>query len=91
VERLPVERMLDEPLAPYYDGDTFVIPVMEEVLVVEKRLRLREEVRLTKVREESQHQETVTLRSEVVTIERLDARPETPAEPMTSRQGTASE
>lgn len=70
VERVPVERELDEPLAAYYDGDTLVIPVMEEVLVVQKRLMLREEVRVTKLRESATRQESVVLRSEVVTVER---------------------
>ncbi len=69
VERVTVNRPLDEPLRPYSEGDTLVIPLMEEVLVVEKRLVLREEVRITRRRTPTGGPVTVTLRSEEATIE----------------------
>ncbi|HXF64560.1 MAG TPA: YsnF/AvaK domain-containing protein [Caldilineaceae bacterium] len=75
VERVPVGQILAEPASVRYEGDTLVIPVMEEVVVVEKRLLLREEVRVTKVREESQREETVTLHVEEVTVERREVPP----------------
>jgi uncharacterized protein (TIGR02271 family) len=65
-----VERIIDSPLTSHYDGDTLVIPVMEEVLIIEKKLFLKEEVRVTKYVGETEHQETVTLRKEAVTVER---------------------
>ena len=69
VERVPVDRQVDAAPAPWQDGDTLVIPVVEEILVVEKRLVVREEVRITrrKVTESVPVQETV--RREVVEIE----------------------
>lgn len=70
VERVPIERMIDNPMTSHYDGDTLVIPVMEEVLIIEKKLLLKEEVRVTKYVGETEHQETVTLRKEEVTVER---------------------
>jgi uncharacterized protein (TIGR02271 family) len=70
VERVPVERIIDSPVTSHYDGDTLVIPVMEEVLIIEKKLFLKEEVRVTKYVGEIEHQETVTLRKEAVTVER---------------------
>lgn len=69
VERVPQNRLLDEPLSPYTEGDTLVIPLMEEVLVVEKRLILREEVRITRRQYPTGGQQPVTLRSEEVAIE----------------------
>jgi len=51
VERVTVNRILTEPAEPRYEGDTLILPVMEEVLVVEKRLVLREEVRVTRTRQ----------------------------------------
>ena len=48
VERVPVGRWLDAPADVRHEGDTTVYPVVEEVLVVEKRLRLVEEVRVTR-------------------------------------------
>lgn len=70
VERVPVEQIVESPVAMHYDGDTLVIPVIEEVLVVEKRLLLKEEVRVTKYVGETQHQETITVRQEEVAVER---------------------
>lgn len=70
VERLPIEQIIDSPVTTRYDGDTLVIPVMEEVLVIEKKLLLKEEVRITKAVGETKHQETVTLRKEEVAVER---------------------
>ena len=72
VERVPVEKIVDSPVTMHYDGDTLVIPVMEEVLVVEKRLLLKEEVRVTKYVGETQHQETVRVRAEEIAVERTN-------------------
>lgn len=36
VGRVPVERILDSPMTSRYNSDTLVIPVMEEVLLIEK-------------------------------------------------------
>ena len=47
VERVPVGRWIDAPVAIRQEGDTTIYPVVEEVVVVEKRLRLVEEVRVT--------------------------------------------
>ncbi len=48
-----------------------VVPVYEEVLVVQKKLVLREEVRLTTRREPLPGPERVTLRRQQVEVERL--------------------
>lgn len=61
VERVPIDRFVDHPPSPYQDGDTWVMPVVEEVLVVERRLKLREEVRITR---------RVTTRNEIQEVER---------------------
>lgn len=70
VERVPIGRVVEEAAAPRQEGDTLVVPVHDEVLVVEKRLVLREEVRLTRVRREVREQRRVELRREEVHIER---------------------
>lgn len=71
VERVPVGRPVEavQPLREE-DGVT-VIPVYEEVLVVEKRLVLREEVRLVTRREPVPGPGTITLRRQRVDVERL--------------------
>ncbi|MBX2997274.1 MAG: YsnF/AvaK domain-containing protein [Caldilineaceae bacterium] len=72
VERVAINRVVDEVSEQYYEGETLVIPIYTEVLVVEKRLMLAEELRITKQRYEQPVQEHVTLRDEEVKVERLD-------------------
>jgi len=72
VERIPLNQVLDEPVEPRFEGDTMIIPVMEEVLVVEKRILLKEEIRVTRKREEFHDPRQVTLREEEVRIDRED-------------------
>jgi uncharacterized protein (TIGR02271 family) len=75
IERRPVGLQLagtDIP-QPRYEGDTLIVPVLEEILVTEKRLVLVEEVRITRVRGTHRKPETVTLRKEEIVVERLAA------------------
>jgi Domain of unknown function (DUF2382). len=71
IERVPVNRWLSEPASVRYEGDIMIIPVMEEVPVVEKRLRLKEELRVTKRQITTQRSEPMRLRSEEVHVERM--------------------
>lgn len=70
VERVQVDREVDGPVSVRYEGDTIIIPLLEEVVVVEKRLRLREEVRIRRRRTMRALSEPVTLRREAVRVER---------------------
>jgi uncharacterized protein (TIGR02271 family) len=72
IERRRLDRFVssDEPPPIRTEGDTTVIPVLEEVLVVEKRLMLREEVRITRVRRAGHSPQEVELRRERVHVER---------------------
>ena len=70
VERVPVGAYVDAPVAPWHDGETLVVPVLEEVLVVEKRLVVREEIRITRRRTEERRPQRVALLSEEVSVER---------------------
>ena len=74
VTRVDVGRLLPpgELPATRYEGDTLVVPVLEEVLVLERRLRIKEEIRITKTRREERHTDTVSLKTEQVTVERFD-------------------
>jgi stress response protein YsnF len=74
VERVSLDRWVDGPVPVRYEGDTTVITVLREVLVVERRLKAVEEVRLTKQRAATRHaSERVRLRREEALVERLDA------------------
>src|SRR4051812_16898692 len=73
VERVPVGRTLPEgepPPESREEGDTLVIPVVEEVAVVVKRLVLREEVRLRFVTTETPFEEAVSVRRQKATVDR---------------------
>jgi uncharacterized protein (TIGR02271 family) len=74
VSHVPVDRIvpLDAAPATRYEGETLVVPILEEVLVVERRVRIKEEVRITRTRREEHHAETVMLKSEQVSVERFD-------------------
>jgi uncharacterized protein (TIGR02271 family) len=71
IERTQVNRIIEDVPQPRYDGDTLVLPILEEVLVVEKRLILREEIRITRTREELRDPQTHTVRREHVDVERV--------------------
>ena len=73
VERVPIDAFVDGPVGPRYEGETLVVPVLEEVLVVEKRLVVREELRITPKRTEERESRRFTLRKEEVSVERADA------------------
>lgn len=68
---------LDDAPASRYEGDTLIVPILEEVLVVEKRLRIKEEIHITRSIRERRHTETVLLKSEEVAVERFDAASDT--------------
>jgi uncharacterized protein (TIGR02271 family) len=74
VERVPVNAFVDGPVAPRHEGETLVVPVLEEVLVVEKRLLVREELRITRRTSEEHRPQRVTLLSEEVSVERRGPR-----------------
>jgi uncharacterized protein (TIGR02271 family) len=71
VERVPINRVVEGPIPVRSEGDTLIIPLFEEVLVVERRLLLKEEVHLTKRRVETHTPQRVTLRREEAIVERI--------------------
>jgi uncharacterized protein (TIGR02271 family) len=73
VERVTIGRVIEGNDVPHAreEGGTLIIPILEEMLVVEKRLVLKEEVRITRRRTEDVEQIQVVLREEEVQIEQL--------------------
>jgi uncharacterized protein (TIGR02271 family) len=77
-EEVEIERVvINQPLAPtdaaaqvHREGDILIIPLLEEVLVVEKRLILKEEVRIRKIQRDTFSPQEVTLRSEQINVTR---------------------
>ena len=72
VERVPLDRWVKAPIPVRQEGETTIITLLEEVVVVEKRLRATEEVRITKRRTTRQTSQHVTLRREEAVVERLE-------------------
>jgi stress response protein YsnF len=73
IERLPVRKLIDRAPEVRNEGDVLIIPVIEEVLVVERRLLLKEEIRVRRVRVTERHQASVKVRRQEVVFERKSA------------------
>ena len=75
VERVPIGRTVSEAPQTRQDGDTLIVPILEEILVVEKRLVLKEELHIRKRSSERTEQHKVRLRTEHVEIEQTGRQP----------------
>ncbi len=75
VERVPIGRTIDAYPPVRQEGDTTIIPVVEEVIVVERRLILREEVHLRRVRVRETYAATVVTRTQDVVVTRSEQHP----------------
>ncbi|MGI8654903.1 MAG: YsnF/AvaK domain-containing protein [Pyrinomonadaceae bacterium] len=73
VERVPVNKYVETAPAIRYEGEVMIVPVLEEVVVTEKRLLLREEIHLVKRHEELSNVQEVTLRREEISVEEFPA------------------
>jgi len=74
IRHVAVDRIvaLEEAPTTRYEGDTTIVPILEEVLVVERRVRIKEELHITRIQREETHREAVVLKAEQVSIERFD-------------------
>jgi uncharacterized protein (TIGR02271 family) len=73
VERVVVNRPLPRGRRPIprQEGDTLIVPIVEEEIVVSKRLIVREEVRITKRRLERHEEVSDTVRKQELHIQSL--------------------
>jgi uncharacterized protein (TIGR02271 family) len=70
IERVPVNKFVDTPPpAVRHEGDTMIIPVLKEV--IEKRIMVVEELRITRRQTHSNAPQQVTLRKEEVHVDRI--------------------
>lgn len=72
VQRVAVNRYIDSPVGVRTEGDVTIIPVLEEVLFVQKRLRLKEELHIRRRREAVTHIQKETVRKEEAVVEHED-------------------
>lgn len=72
VKRVARNEIVAERREPWFEHDVLMIPVYEEVLVSEKRLLLREVIRVARSRQSEQVKVEGEVRREIVDIERID-------------------
>lgn len=70
VKRVPVDLWTDEPIADRVEGDTRIISVHREEVIVQRRLHVVEEVHVTLRRREERHREIVRTRQTQVVVDR---------------------
>ena len=68
VRRIPIGRIVDRMPESRQDGDTLIVPVVEEVAVI--RFLIREEIHVTRTTSTRRHQDVVSLRTERATVAR---------------------
>lgn len=71
VERRPMNQVVEELPTVRHEGDTMIIPVVEERLIVQKQYVLTEEIHITTTRHTQHTNQTFTLRREAVSVERI--------------------
>ena len=71
VVHVPVGRIVEVAPVARAEGDTTIVPVVEERYVIVKQLFLKEELHIRHVVEREVHQEAVALRRQQVRIERV--------------------
>ena len=71
VTRVPVGREISAAPAVRTEGDVVIVPVLEEILVVEKRLFLKEELHIRRQATQETVEVPVTLRKQRGVVERL--------------------
>jgi uncharacterized protein (TIGR02271 family) len=76
IERVPVNKKVLAMPEPRREGDVLVVPLVEEVLVTERRLILREELRIHIDETSESITRTLVLHAEQASIERLPPEPE---------------
>jgi stress response protein YsnF len=73
ITRVPIDRIVDQAPGIRVEDNVTIIPVLEEVLIVEKRLVLKEEVHIRKLATTEEVEIPVELRKQHAVIERLPA------------------
>lgn len=73
IERVPINQYADDTPPPVrYEGDKMIIPVLKEVLVVEKRIMVVEELHVTKRKIQNTDTQHINLRREELKVDRRD-------------------
>ena len=72
IDRIPVGRQVDAVPPVRQEGDTTILPVVEESVIVERRLILKEEIHIRRLHVSERHQQAVILRKQEAVITRIE-------------------
>jgi uncharacterized protein (TIGR02271 family) len=73
VERVPINRIVQETQPVRHEGETTIVPVYEEVVVVERRLMLKEELHISLRKRTRTERREVELRTEEARVVRPES------------------
>ncbi|RYZ21422.1 MAG: DUF2382 domain-containing protein [Chitinophagaceae bacterium] len=73
VQRVPMKEVHAKAPMPRQEGDVIIVPVVKEVLVIEKRYEVTEEIHLVRKTTSTPHIQQITLLKEHVEVVRTDA------------------
>jgi uncharacterized protein (TIGR02271 family) len=83
IETVPIGRQIFEMPSVRYEGETTIVPIVEETLHTERRLILKEEVRITRRKTTEQFHDRVTLRYQEAAVTRVQSASEVVDNPST--------
>jgi stress response protein YsnF len=78
IERVVIGERVEVKPEVREEGDTIIVPVVEEVATVVRHLILKEEIRIRRIRSEEQLQEHVVLRKQEAVIKQTKIEKHTP-------------
>jgi uncharacterized protein (TIGR02271 family) len=90
IETIPIGRQISEMPSVRQEGETIIIPIVEEILHTERRLILKEEVKITRRRTTEQFHDRVTLRYQEADIARVQGATE-PADTASAKEIKSSD
>jgi uncharacterized protein (TIGR02271 family) len=72
IERVPIGHQVEAIPPVRQEGDTTILSVVEETLVIARRLILKEEIHIRRLHVSERHQEAVALRKQEAVITRIE-------------------
>jgi uncharacterized protein (TIGR02271 family) len=73
IETVPIGRRIFEMPYVRHEDETIIVPIVEEILHTERRLILKEEVRITRRKTTEQFHDRVTLRYQEAVVTRVQS------------------
>lgn len=74
IKHVAIDRFIEQPVETRTEGELTIIPVMEEVLIVEKKVLLKEELHVRRITERVTHLQKEVVRKEEAVVEHFDGR-----------------